>query len=79
MTGLKAIRNKRNKRARYPFYCMSVGEEFTCPADSLGAQYNPSGRLLRVTGAASVYSRRHGGKFTTKKNEDGSVTVVRVK
>lgn len=44
------------EKATYPFAKMAVGDSFKCPVSERG----------KVTGGASHYAKRNGGKFQSK-------------
>lgn len=54
--------------AVYPFAEMNVGDSFFVPKSDGGTV---TAALSRVQSAAGAHSRRHGGKFSIRRQDDG--------
>lgn len=56
---------------KYPFHDMVVGDYFSA--------VNPNSALLhRMAAAARAHAKKYGGKFSQRKQKDGSIRLVRV-
>jgi len=70
--------SKRARHHRYPFGTMNVGYAFSVPADDPAAQPSPGSPTSRVANAAGLYGRRHGMKFESRRQNDGSMRIERI-
>lgn len=58
----------RGRPAVYPFHKMAVGDSFSVPLESRN----------KATGAASLYAKTNGGKFSSKTMGDKTVRIWRI-
>lgn len=72
-----AVRGGRPGKKMYPFDQMHVGTAFVVPANHPGAS-QLSGGIPRVVMAAHTFARKHGWKFRTNTQKDGSVRIERI-
>lgn len=67
-------------RSRYPLGSMEVGDSFLIPADHDGFRVNAKGyRQHNVQASMSAIQKAKGIIFKSRKQEDGSIRVWRVK
>ena len=66
-----------NRRRKYPFNIMVVGQAYICPAWHEGSVYTNKDRS-RVANAAIYYGLKYGIKFSSRRQADGSIRVERV-